>query len=189
MPMRSSLVETASFQQPPSPSFLLKTWYDRITWVQIAHFDAAMRFGSRNLQMGLPAIILSTIVGTSVFASLNNDTIPQWAKITVGVISIAAAVLTALQTFLSFSERAEKHRITAVRYGAVGRQIEQFLETGSAANDKTEALINQVRESLNRLAEECPVLPPDIVRKSTIDIVRPIRASSSEELPPAEISN
>jgi hypothetical protein len=94
---------------------------------------------------GLPAIIFSTIVGTSVFASLNNDNIPQWAKIAVGLISVVAAVLMALQTFLGFSERAEKHRTTAVRYGAVGRQIEQFLETGSSAQQSTDDLVDQIR--------------------------------------------
>jgi len=187
--MQSDLVETSSLQQPPSPAFLLKTWYDRLTWAQIAHFDAAMRFGGRNIQMGLPAIILSTIVGTSVFASLNNDTIPQWAKITVGVISVAAAVLTALQTFLGFSERAEKHRVTAVRYGAVGRQIEQFLETGSSGEESTERLIDQIRESLNRLAEESPVLPPDIVRKTTMDKPRAIRPDTNESGSALAISN
>lgn len=127
-----------------------------------------MRFGKRNVQVGLPAIVFSTIVGTSVFASLNNDDIPQVAKIVVGLISVVAAVLTALQTFLGFSERAEKHRTTAVRYGAVGREIEQFLETGTSGHRTTEDLLNQIRERLNQLAEESPVLPPDIVRSAEL---------------------
>jgi hypothetical protein len=173
-------------QIPPAPpatsaTFLLDAWYSRIARVQIAHFSAAMRFGSRNIQMGLPAIILSTIVGTSVFASLNNDKIPQWATITVGVVSVFAAVLAASQTFLSFSERAEKHRITAVRYGAVGRQIEQFLETGGSAQKSPETLIDEIRERLNRLAEESPVLPPDIVRQATIDSLKPIRGGETAQ--------
>ena len=154
--------------QQSSAKTLLQNWYDRITRVQLAHFTAAMRFGKRNMQLGLPAIIFSTIVGTSVFASLNNDNIPQWAKIAVGLISVVAAVLTALQTFLGFSERAEKHRTTAVRYGAVGRQIEQFLQTGSSAQQSTDDLVDQIRERLDRLAEESRVLPPDIVRDAGI---------------------
>jgi hypothetical protein len=136
--------------------------------VQLAHFDAAMRFGKRNVQLGLPAIIFSTFVGTSVFASLNNEHIHEWLKIAVGLISVVAAVLTALQTFLGFSERAEKHRTTAVRYGAVGRQIEQFLQTGTSAHETTDDLVDHIREHLNRLAEESPVLPPDIVRAAKL---------------------
>jgi hypothetical protein len=54
--------------------------------VQLAHFNAAMRFEKRNVQLGLPAIIFSTFVGTSVFASLNNEHIPEWPKIVVGLI-------------------------------------------------------------------------------------------------------
>jgi hypothetical protein len=94
-----------------------------------------------------------------------------------------------LQTFLGFSERAEKHRITAVRYGAVGRQIEQFLETGSSGHENTETLIDQIRERLNRLAEESPVLPPDIVRKATIDKAKPIRPGENEQKATPEISS
>jgi hypothetical protein len=119
---------------------LLEGWCHRIVRVQLAHFDAAMRFGKRNVQLGLPAIIFSTFVGTSVFASLNNEHIHVWLKIAIGLISVVAAVLTALQTFLGFSERAEKHRKTAVRYGAVGRQIEQFLQTGTSAHETTDDL-------------------------------------------------
>jgi hypothetical protein len=155
--------------QQSSAKTLLQNWYDRIGRVQVAHFAAAKRFGKRNIQLGLPAIIFSTIVGTSVFASLNNDNIPQWAKIAVGLISVVAAVLTALQTFLGFSERADKHRTTAVRYGAVGRQIEQFQQTGSSARQSIDDLVDQIRERLDRLAEESPVLPPDIVRVAKIE--------------------
>jgi hypothetical protein len=154
--------------QQSSARTLLQDWYRRIGIVQKAHFESAMRFGKQNMQLGLPAIIFSTIVGTSVFASLNNDNIPQLAKIAVGLISVVAALLTALQTFLGFSERAEKHRTTAVRYGAVGRQIEQFLQTGSSARQSTDDLVDQIRERLDRLAEESPVLPADIVRQAGI---------------------
>jgi hypothetical protein len=59
---------------------------NRLARVQLAHFNAAMRFEKRNVQLGLPAIIFSTFVGTSVFASLNNEHIPEWAKIVVGLI-------------------------------------------------------------------------------------------------------
>jgi hypothetical protein len=95
--------------------------------------------------------------------------------------SVRCYPLAALQTFLSFSERAEKHRITAVRYGAVGRQIEQFLETGGSAQKSPETLIDEIRERLNRLAEESPVLPPDIVRQATIDSLKPIRGGETAQ--------
>ncbi len=75
--------ETAS--QSPAKT-LLQGWYGRLARVQLAHFNAAMRFEKRNVQLGLPAIIFSTFVGTSVFASLNNEHIPEWAKIVVGLI-------------------------------------------------------------------------------------------------------
>ena len=38
-----------------------------------------------------------------------------------------AAVLASLQTFLGFSERAEKHRFTAASYSSVCRHLELLI--------------------------------------------------------------
>lgn len=45
----------------------------------------------------------------------------------VGLMSIAAASFSALQSFLNFGDKAEKHRAAGAKYNAVGRQPEQLL--------------------------------------------------------------
>jgi hypothetical protein len=56
--------------------------------------------------------VLATVVGTSVFATIQQQ--PEfWWQVAVGTMSMAAASFSALQSFLSYGEKAEKHRTDA----------------------------------------------------------------------------
>ncbi|MCI0410846.1 MAG: SLATT domain-containing protein, partial [Acidobacteria bacterium] len=108
---------------------LLKDWRQRMAAASEAHYKLASGLRKKNLMLGVPVVIFSSIVGTSLFATLADPEagIPPAFKITVGSISVAAAILSALQTFLRFGERAEKHVVAADWYAAVRRDIDQLL--------------------------------------------------------------
>jgi hypothetical protein len=81
----------------------------------------------------------------------------------VGLASVAAALLTSLQTFLGYSERAEKHRLAGAKYGALGRELESLR---SIANGASEEAMTKVRERLDALAVESPSTPQKIYYKA-----------------------
>lgn len=137
---------------------LLKNWYRRLRESQFSHYEAAKAFDRMNYWLGVPSIISSTIIGTSIFATL-DESIDATVKLLAGLVSVLAATLTGLQTFLKFSERAEKHRAVAARYGALRREIE---ELRSLEGNITRELITPLRESIDRLAEESPNIPTRI---------------------------
>src|SRR5207248_2656116 len=87
------------------------------------HARRARQLYRMHIALGVPVVILSTIVGTSVFASLGQRVAP-WAQITVGLVSVLATVLAALQTFLRFSDQAEQNRTASVGYATLRRDIE-----------------------------------------------------------------
>src|SRR5262245_25635422 len=95
---------------------LVDSWRLRVRTYQKAHYDAAESLRRRNYFFGVPIIALSAIVGTSVFATISED-LSLWTRIVVGCVSISVAVLSALQTFFRFAERAEHHREAAIKYG------------------------------------------------------------------------
>ncbi len=80
-----------------------------------------------------------------------------------GLVSVLAATLTGLQTFLKFSERAEKHRTVAARYGALRREIEELM---SLEEKLTKELITPLRKAIDRLAEEAPNVPTRVWSKT-----------------------
>ena len=131
-------------------------------------------FGSRKYWLGIPAVVLSTLVGTSVFATVQKQ--PQlWMQITVGLASVAAALLASLQTFLGYSERAEKHRIAGAKYGALGRELEQIRASGATP---TFDEMSAVRNRLDDLAVESPNNPLPIYRRAGSSTLEPLPKST-----------
>ena len=141
---------------------VLEEWYRRVAVTQAAHYFSAGYFGARKYWLGIPTVILSTLVGTTVFATLQKQ--PElWMQIVVGLASVTAALLASLQTFLGYSERAEKHRIAGAKYEALGRELEQLIADEIAPPPET---ISEVRKRLDDLAVESPNNPIPIYRKA-----------------------
>ena len=139
---------------------LLEEWLFRIRRTQQAHYEAATHFARLNYWLGVPAIALSAVVGTSVFAALGKETALS-IKIAVSVASVTAAILMALQTFLNYPERAEKHRAVAIRYGTLRREIEKKLAFPPAKRE-FEAYIEALQAQWNKCNEDCPAVPKRI---------------------------
>jgi hypothetical protein len=140
---------------------VLNDWYSRVVTTQRAHYLSADHYGHKKFLLGVPAVILSTVVGTTVFATLQKQ--PEtWLQITVGLASVVAALLTSLQTFLGYSERAEKHRIAGAKYGALGRHLEML----RASDNHNDQIIADLRKQLDDLAIESPNNPLFIYKKA-----------------------
>ncbi|MEX5718464.1 SLATT domain-containing protein [Geodermatophilus maliterrae] len=67
-----------------------------------AHFAMAERLQARHKAFGVPATITSVIVSTAIFTTLQEEAALGW-KISTGLLSLVAAVLTALQTFFNYA--------------------------------------------------------------------------------------
>ncbi len=93
---------------------LFECWRDQLRRRQ-SQYLAAEHCRRINNWLGIPAIIATGIVGSTVFATLSKEFGDSvWLKIGLGFLSLTAAVLASLQTFLKYSERAER-RVTAIR--------------------------------------------------------------------------
>ena len=79
---------------------------------QEAHYARATRLADFNIWFGVPVVALTTLVATSVFATLQKDVRIE-LRIAVGIISALAAVLASLQTFLG--SRSEPKSIACRR--------------------------------------------------------------------------
>jgi hypothetical protein len=149
-------------EQQPS---ILNLWETAIRTAQRANYRAASHYEHLNYGLGIPVVLLTTVVGTSVFSAIGNDP-SKTAQITVGFMSVAAAVLSAVHTFLRFSERPDKHRMVAISYSALQKAIGQIL-AGPPANDtELEKRINAFRSSWDKVAKEAPTVPQPISERT-----------------------
>jgi len=73
---------------------LLKNWRQRTAAASEAHYKLASGLRRKNLMLGVPVVIFSSCVGTSLFATLAEPEagIPPAFKIAVGSISVVAAI-------------------------------------------------------------------------------------------------
>ena len=137
---------------------LLREWEVRASVSQDAHYVLATRLGGYNLLFGIPVVVFTTIVGTSVFATLQENVAVSW-RILVGIVSVLAAVLASLQTFLRFQERAEKHRAAAELWAAIRREIDQMLALHPdylAERSDPKTYLDQLRRRMGEVSAQSP---------------------------------
>jgi hypothetical protein len=101
-------------------------------------------------------------VGTAVFSSLEKSADIR-LQICVGLLSVVAAVLTGLQTFLRYAELAEKHRLAGARFANLKHRIE-LLMTQPAESDMRSQLA-AIEETWAKLREESPSLSSGVWRR------------------------
>lgn len=136
---------------------VLSQWLKGIRIKQIAHVRAATRYVRVNRLIGLPVTVLSVAAGTSVFATLAS-TEKKWVLVCVGVVTMATAILSGLQTFLNYGELSAKHQAASSKYGRLRRRIEEAM-VAEPQGKELAGLLQEVREAWDRLDEEAPLVP------------------------------
>ena len=142
--------------EPTNTVELLRGWLLHAHRGRDRHDLAARRYDARRTRLGVPTIVLSAAVGTSVFAALGRETV-LWANVLVGLSSVAAAALSALQTFFDYPGRAERHRQAATKYKAIIRELEESRATPDRLPDRE--YLDDVRRRLDALEQDTPVVP------------------------------
>jgi hypothetical protein len=166
---------------------LLRDWHNRVAAAQDAHYELVTRLRRHNVLLGVPAVVFSAVVGTSLFATLNEAEISTILRLIIGSLSVAAAVLAALQTFLRFAERAEKHQLAADWYSAIRRDIQelQTLPPGSRGDPK--AVFDRLRKEINRVVQQSPEIGQnfwaEVATNYGVRVQRGRRNSRSRESP------
>jgi len=140
---------------PAAIDDLLVGWLIHSHKARDRHDEAARRYAWGQYALGIPSLIVSTIVGTSVFAALSSATAPPFW---VGLLSMVAAVLAALQTFMDFGGRSDKHRAAAVKYKVSIRLLEESLVQQQEGTPITKDEVDDIRASLDSLEETAPVV-------------------------------
>ena len=148
---------------------MLDHWHTGLRVLHRGHFESAKFYSRRNLWFGVPAIIFSTVIGTTVIGSLENSDDP-YIRTLIGLMGITAAVLASLQTFLNYAGRAEQHKAAAVKYGTLRREIEERLATCSPTCPCPDDFCTDLRKRWDDVDMQSPTVPEDIFSKAEKEI-------------------
>lgn len=134
----------------------------------LAHYQMATKLSRHDRLLGIPVIITTSIVGTAIFVTLQEDTAVIW-RVATGMLSVMAAVLAALQTFFNYSSDAQKHAAAALGYARLVRGMDRFLLECRGDNmvDRYVVLegLNGLVKTLDEMEEKAPTLPHELWSK------------------------
>lgn len=148
--------ESPPLKWDPKLERVLESWRRRAWASQIAHYQVASRLRMSHWWLGLPVVILTTAVGTSIFATLSDESVGVWPRVIVASITIGAAVLSGVQTFFAFGQRADQHVLAADWYSAIRRRIEQLQGTPREWRGDARACLDEVRKEMNQVGSQFP---------------------------------
>jgi hypothetical protein len=148
---------------------LMAKWADIAGCYRWLHDRAEKKFSRLNMGITIPVIILSTLTGTANFAigsfiAEDDQTSKRYAQAGIGAVSIFAGILTTLGNFLRYAQGSEAFRVSAIGWGKFQRQI--AVEIAIHPNERMDCMefLNICRQSLDRLIEQSPQIPDDIIR-------------------------
>ncbi len=132
---------------------LFDKWEKQIEAHQVVHDQEAKKLEGRHYWVGLPAVIFAAVAGGTLFTELQDPRI----KLLIGAIGLVAAVLSAVQTFLSFAKRAEQHRSAAAQLGAVKRSI-QIIQQWQPASEEAKQMAEDINKRLPEIENGAPTV-------------------------------
>ena len=156
----SRLRPSAEEPSPWTPAIvqLLRDWARRAGTSSDAHYELASRLSRANIRFGVPVVALTTAVGTSVFATLEHQ-VHTALRVLVGIVSVIAAILASLQTFLRFGERSEKHRTAAEAWAGLRREIDEMVALHPdylASRGDPKEYLDDLRRRMGEIAQQSP---------------------------------
>ncbi|MEU8607136.1 SLATT domain-containing protein [Actinoplanes sp. NPDC048791] len=136
---------------------LMRTWLQRAREGQHSHHEAGKLLKRANYALAVPIIVITAGLGTAAFATIATQLSGGW-KVAFGVLGIAAAVLSTLQTHMRYAERAEKHKNLGAQYGVIRRKLETILATPREEREDRRAVLDEVRSKFDALSGEGDVV-------------------------------
>ena len=182
----------------------IEEWSDEIEellseWGEVAMCYAYLHnFGQRKYKkkyhhLQIPIIILSTLTGTANFAT--DSYVPEGFKhgfsAAVGSLNLFCGILGTLLSFLRYSEIYEGHRIAALAWSKLSRNIEIELSLQDKKRKPCRDFLKICRSEYDNLLESSPNIDLDIINyfnkkfeDDYPDVRKPVICNGLKEIKP-----
>lgn len=150
---------------------LLSTWADIASGHRWLHEKSYRKYNEFNFWFSFPIICLTTITGTLSVAGGNlfPEDLQKTAQIAIGAVNIGTSVLTTLQNLFKHAQLSESHLNAYVGWSRLYRNIVIELSLERKNRRDPNDFVKICRNEYDRLMEQQPLLPPDIIRAFKIN--------------------
>jgi hypothetical protein len=104
-----------------------------------SHQQRANWFNRTSVFFGLPISIFAAVSGTAAFASLGQEVGGSW-RLLVIILSLTITILSTIQTFFHFSEKAAKEQHAANQYSDLVWKIRRWANLAAEGNHAYEVI-------------------------------------------------
>jgi hypothetical protein len=133
-----------------------------LSWL---HKRAEAMFSHRTTYLDLPSIIVGSING---FLSVGSKQIfpgDEFASVYIGVVALFVSLLNTINSYFSWSRRAEGHRISALQYSKLYRFLSIEMSLPRNQRMLPSELLKLTKEAYDRLSEISPLVPKTIIEE------------------------
>ena len=123
-------------------------WMRKLHTLEYAHRYASVGKDRLNLLLGIPAVVISSLIGAQVSIPWQQR---KTAQIGVAIGGSFVAILVGLQTFFKPTEIAEKHRSASAAYEDLRHRLELLLTFDDGGKDKIAGKLKQLKADWDRL--------------------------------------
>jgi len=133
---------------------------------QYLHSFSTRKYKKKFQHLQIPIIILSTLTGTANFAT--DSYVPkdyqQGFSAGVGSLNILCGILGTLLSFLRYGEIYEGHRISALAWAKLSRNIEIELSLHDKKRKNCRDFLKVMRSEYDNLMESSPIIDLDVIQ-------------------------
>ena len=145
---------------------LLSEWGEVALCYQYLHSFSQRKYKKKYHHFQIPIIILSTLTGTANFAteSYVPEDFKQGFSAGVGSLNLLCGILGTLLSFLRYSEVYEGHRISALAWSKLSRNIEIELSLDDKKRKHCRDFLKVMRSEYDNLMESSPTIDLDVIQ-------------------------
>jgi len=153
---------------------LIADWADRSMCYRWMHDNTARKYSQYNQYMMIPVIVLSTLTGTANFGldSFFPDGSSggkRFASLGIGGVSILTGIISTVANFLRYGQGSESHSVSAISWAKFSRLISIELALHPDERMEAFAFLKMFRIELDRLIEQSPSIPEDIIKSFKVE--------------------
>ena len=144
---------------------LLSEWAEISMCYSYLHNYSTRKYRKKYHHLQIPIIVLSTLTGTANFAtdSYVPESLQHGFSAGVGTLNIACGILGTLLAFLKYAEIYEGHRISALAWSKLSRNIEIELSLQDVKRKPCRDFLKICRSEYDNLLESSPNIDLDII--------------------------
>jgi hypothetical protein len=129
------------------------------------HKQSESMYSYRTTFLDLPTIIIGAVNGFLSVGSKQIFVNDDYASVYIGIVALFVSILNTINSYFSWSRRAENHRISSLQYSKLHHSLYIQMTLPRKERINPTELLKQVNQAYDRLREISPVVPDTIVQK------------------------